>query len=446
MFEFGYAQEDITPVWGIPLVGYFNPRFNRGAYDRLSVKAAVFRTGDECVGVVSYDLCYVTRAVITRFQEAVAKAGLPCAGKVIYSATHTHTGPYTTDIFGEEVDKDAIDNYLDELVSKTLNALTKACKSLAPAELYNTKTDCRSLAFCRRYIMKNGKTLTNPGKLNPDIVKPEDEIDPDIYIMAVKQDGLLRLIMTNISNHTDTIGGEYVSGDWPAAMESEIQHELDCGVPVISIIAPQGNINHFNVATDANQTSYAEARRIGKAYGQIVLSALYGLNKVECEKITFANTEIEMPYMKVTDEEYAEAKKVYEANKDATMEAGRDFTSEDIAKCHPYVMKFFAERLMSCRDNAIPGIRMEEFAAITFGNEIAIATLPCEAFVEFTREIRKNSKYPMTFVATLTQGEVGYIGMPHNYGNGGYETSPSNSVADRNIGPEMLKTVKELLK
>ena len=294
--------------------------------------------------------------------------------------------------------------------------------------------------------MKDGKTLTNPGKLNPDIVRPEDEIDSDIYVMAVKQEGQYRLIMTNISNHTDTIGGDFVSGDWPVAMEAEIQHELDCGVPVMTIIAPQGNINHFNVATDANQTCYAEARRIGKAYGQIVVSALYGLNKVECDSVKFVNAELEIPYMKVTDEEYAEAKKVYEANKAATMEAGRDFTSEDIAKCHPYVMKFFAERLMSCRDKAIEGIRMEEFAAITFGDDIAMATLPCEAFVEFTREIRKDSKYPMTFVAALAQGEVGYIGMPHNYGNGGYETSPSNSVADRNIGPEMLKTVKGLLK
>ena len=75
-----------------------------------------------------------------------------------------------------------------------------------------------------------------------------------------------------------------------------------------------------------------------------------------------------------------------------------------------------------------------------------MASMPCEAFVEFSREIRKNSKYPMTFVAALAQGEIGYIGMPHNYGHGGYETSPSNTVADRNIGPVMLDTVKELLK
>ena len=45
MFEFGFAQEDITPVLGVSLAGYFNPRPNRGACDPLRLKAAVFRTG-----------------------------------------------------------------------------------------------------------------------------------------------------------------------------------------------------------------------------------------------------------------------------------------------------------------------------------------------------------------------------------------------------------------
>ena len=55
-FEFGFAQEDITPAYGADLLGYFNERLNQGVYDRLSVKAAVFRTGDDCAAVVSYDL------------------------------------------------------------------------------------------------------------------------------------------------------------------------------------------------------------------------------------------------------------------------------------------------------------------------------------------------------------------------------------------------------
>ena len=446
MIEFGYSQADITPVRGLPLVGYFNPRPNRGAYDRLSVKAAVFRSGDECVGIVSYDLCFITRKLVKRIQEAVAQAALPCAGKVIYSATHTHTGPYTSPCFDPSEGQCCSDEYLDNLIARTVLALSEACKSLAPAELYTASTECSSLAFCRRYVMKNGKTLTNPGKLNGDILRPEDDIDPEVHIMAVKQEGQYRLIMANISNHSDTIGGDFVSGDWPVAMESEIQYGLNCGVPVMAIIAPQGNINHFNVATDADQTCYAEARRIGKGYGQVILSALYGLKKVDCDTVKFVNTEVEAPYMQVTDEEYAEAKKTYEMYKDATMEAGRDFTSEDIAKGHPYVLKFFAERLMSCRDKPIQVQRFEELAAITFGDSIAVSTLPGEPFVEITRQIRKNSKYPMTMVAALSMGAIGYFGMPENYGNGGYETLPANGKADRYVGQAMIKATAELLK
>ena len=58
--EFGFARRDITPAYGIALCGYFNPRPNKGAYDRLNVKAAVFRTdGKDIAAIVSFDLCFI---------------------------------------------------------------------------------------------------------------------------------------------------------------------------------------------------------------------------------------------------------------------------------------------------------------------------------------------------------------------------------------------------
>ena len=86
-FEFGYAQADITPAYGLPLCGYFNPRPNKGAYDRLHVKAAVFRTGDSYAGLVSYDLRFMTRPLIDRFDQALADSNSPLAGKVLFCAT-----------------------------------------------------------------------------------------------------------------------------------------------------------------------------------------------------------------------------------------------------------------------------------------------------------------------------------------------------------------------
>ena len=443
-FEFGYAQEDITPKRGLGLCGYFNLRPNRGAYDRLAVKTAAFRNGDDVCAVVSYDLCLFPASFVKRLEAAMAERKSPLAGKVLFCATHTHTGPFVCGIFGDEkaVDKD----YVDSVVEKTLNSLDTAYASLAEAELYTTTTEYSALAFNRRYIMKNGKTLTNPGKLNPDIDHPEGGIDPLIIIAEVRQEGRPVMLMANISNHTDTIGGDIVSADWPGRMEAEIQRALDTDIPVMTIIAPQGNINHFDTTTPVNQTGYEEAKRIGKGYANAILAALYRLKKMEDTAITFGRREFDAPYLQLTDEEYAEAKQVYEENKDAVMEAGRDLTSEDIARGVPAVKKMFAERAIECRENPIKEKRTETQVAITFGSELALVSLPAEPFVEIGYGIRKGSKYPKTILAALGMGEIGYVGLSYHYGNGGYETSPSRGLADRTVGDAMIQGALELLK
>ena len=442
MLKFGFAKEDITPAYGIPLCGYFNPRPNKGAFDRLAIKAAAFETSNGQKGMIlSYDLCLFTADVVKRLEKAIADANIDMAGKILFSCTHTHTGPYTGKLFTDDADKD----YMDSVVAKTVNVVKEALRSLAPAEMYMTTTSCDTLAYNRRFVMKNGKVLTNPGKLNPDIDHPEGPIDPEIPVMAIKQDGKIVFLMANISNHTDTIGGDYTSADWPGRMEHYIQNDFGYDVPVMTLIAPQGNINHFNVKTATDQSSYEEAKRIGKAYANVLLSCLYQLEKVEdiditCDEITF-----EAPYLQVSDAEYNEAKAIYEANKDAVMEGGRDFTSEDIARGVPFVKKFFAGMLIECRENPVTEKRYERVPAIKFGKTLGIVGLPAEPFVEIGLEIKKASPFTFTMVSALTQGEVGYVGLPKNYGIGGYETAPDRYKADPCVGEAFIKYGIEIL-
>ena len=441
-FEFGYAQNDITPVYGIPLSGYFNPRPNKGALDRLAVKAAVFRTGSDIAAIVSCDLCLLDSKFLRSLDEKLAAQGSPLAGKVLYSATHTHTGPYSGEIF--DVGPDPA--YMNDLEAKIIAALNDAYASLAPAELYTAETECTTLAFNRRYIMKNGKTLTNPGKLNPDIARPEGGVDHKILMMEIRQHDRPALLITNISNHTDTIGGDFVSADWPGKMEKEIQHSLGFDLPVMTIIAPQGNINHFNVKTPGSQTGYEEACRIGKAYAAVILSAMYQFKKQEDTAICVKTGEFAAPYLQLTDEEYAEAKATFEANRDAVMETDRDLTSEDIARGVPFVKKMFAEMAIGCRENPITEKRVERQIMISFGKDVAFVSLPAEPFVEIGFAIREKSRFPMTFLAALSMGEVGYVGLKQHYGNGGYETSPCRTLADRTVGEAMVNGALELLK
>ena len=104
-----------------------------------------------------------------------------------------------------------------------------------------------------------------------------------------------------------------------------------------------------------------------------------------------------------------------------------------------------AERAIGCRENPITEKRTETEMLLSFGDKIAIVALPCEAFVEIGQQIREYSKFPLTLLATLGMGEIGYVGVPENYGIGGYETSPNRALADRTVGTTLVSVAKELL-
>ncbi len=437
--KFGFAREDITPAKGITLEGYFEPRPNQGVYDCLSIKAALFQDENGLCGIVGYDLLGLNLKVISRIIDALRKEGIDFADKLILCTTHTHTGPYCSNL--DFSDKE----YLEQLITKTVFALQRAHGNLAEAEFLFGKGSCSTLAFNRRFWMKDGTVVTNPGKLNPDIVAPEGTIDPEIPILAIRQNGRLCFLMANISNHCDTIGGSMVSADWPGRMEREIQHELGYDIPVMTVISCQGNINHFNVRTDANQTSYAEACRIGKGYAHAVLSELYALEPMSAKSFKVANCEIPAPYVSISDEEYVAAKETYDSIGEASANSD-ELTSEDLAKGNPYVTRMLAKRVMECRDNPVSEKRVIRMTSICFGDDLGIVSIPGEPFIEIQQAIKKASRKRITMIAALGQGYISYIGMPESYAHGGgYETRPDPKSPARDLAPKIIDTANALL-
>ncbi|MEI3003836.1 MAG: hypothetical protein V8T87_04350 [Victivallales bacterium] len=204
------------PARGVALAGYFDPRPNTGAHDDLKVRVTLFRQGSVITGFVSYDLCFICMNIIEAVRQKLAAAGMNFGGELIFHAIHTHTAPYPAPFFGSDsTDKE----YLADLIDASFRAIRRAYKNLARAELFCAKENNNPLAFNRRYFMKSGKVVTNPGKLNPDIVKPEGPVDEEITVMAIRQDGRISAVLANIVNHTDTIGDDFVSADWPGRME-----------------------------------------------------------------------------------------------------------------------------------------------------------------------------------------------------------------------------------
>jgi hypothetical protein len=61
--------------------------------------------------------------------------------------------------------------------------------------------------------------------------------------------------------------------------------------------------------------------------------------------------------------------------------------------------------------------------------------------------IRRASPYPLTFVASLSNGDCGYVAMPECFARGGYEVLPVvGGGPPEDTAGLLIKTAGELLK
>ena len=429
MLNIGIAEEIITPPRGVGLAGYFNKRPNIGVYDQIKVRAILFELDGVTSGIVCLDLSSITKPLFGRILGAIAAEGLEFGENLILCATHTHTGPTQTD--------DDVETVLVPTAAKVAMAVKRAYDNLAPGEIEFASIDNNPCGFVRRYWMKDGTVVTNPGKLNPDIVKPECDFDRKVNVIAFKQEGRIAALAVNLAQHGDTIGGNFVSGDWMGRLEREVQIALGEDVMVMTPMNASGNINHFDVSTDRNQTCYAEARRIGKEYSLVVLEALKQLRPVEFDKITVKNTTFHYESRKISPEQLAEARKTLEEIPE-TPEGKGDLTSEDLANGNPVVLRRFAKAVINCAEKSIP-YRVCRLTAVELGSELAFVTLPGEPFNGISTGIQEKSPFKHTVVIELAQSAANYTPMPECFERGGYETRPGTNSSAVDNAPRMIE-------
>lgn len=437
--EAGVARVVITPPRGLPLAGYFNPRPNTGAWDELYVRCVLFREGRTVCGFVSLDVCMIGADFVSRVLTRLKAAGFRRGRGLIFSATHTHTAPYVTPLFGTAPDPD----YLRGLEEKTAEAVLTAERNLAPVTLRLGGTKSNALAFNRRYWMKGGGVTTNPGKRNPAIMKPEGPVDREVGVLSVEQEGRCIAVVVNLVNHTDTIGGDQVSADWPGRMERGVQSALGYDPVVLTLIGCSGNVNHFDVASDVDQTSYAETCRIGEAYAARVVALLKRIRPLAADRLAVTGRSVSIPYRVLSDEVCREAKRLL-ARTSGKDESG-DLTSEGLASGEGAVARFFAEQTLRYRAHCVGKRRTFRLVALAFGDRFAVASLPGEPFTEVGLALKRRSSFKTTWPVALAMGACGYVPLKACFERGGYEIQPVEGGAPREDTAERLIQAVTLL-
>ena len=438
--QFGMARRCINPQVPVSLAGYFNIRMWDKVLDDIEVRAVVFRQGPEIAAILNFDLVTIPLYMCDLIFEKLRKKGIRDLNRnnLTLCAIHTHTGPeIRKGRAGESPECAAF------IVDMAVQALEEALQDHQEGELYCGQTADARFLFNRRYWMKNGKVMTNPGKFNAEILRPEGDIDPEIPLLAIRQNDRFKVLFCNIVNHTDTIGGTGVSSDWPGFLRRTVEKTLGKDSMVCTLIGASGNINHFDVTSSRNQTCYEEAERIGLGYAQTVTEALPSLEKVDGSTMKVLGTEVCVMPREISEEEVEKAKAVVEKYKDYDMNSGKEMTSEDLAKGAPAVLKYFAETLL--KQASIREKHTLYLTGIVFGSSFIMASLPSEPFTEIGLILRKEI-FPdrICMVPTLANDTGthrcggGYIPNAWNYGRGGYEDTPRSN-------PFSMKTAETVL-
>ena len=447
--QFGIGRRCTTPQEPISLAGYFNKRIWDHVLDDLEVRAVVFKDGDKLSAILHFDIISINYKLYGAVREALTKAGLTQfdESNLLVAATHTHTAP---DTYGQPNSQ----AYNEFAAARAAEALADAVNNIQDGELFGGMAADARFIFNRRYWMKAGHVITNPGKLNPDIMRPEGDIDPEIPMLAVKTADGIKLLITSIVNHTDTIGGCGVSADWPGFYRRAVEPKLAPGAMVVPMIGASGNINHFDVSTDMDQTCYAEPERIGKGYAETVLAALDSLTPVTGSGIVVKSRKVVTAPRKIDDAEIAAAQAIVDKYPEIDVDnagAAKDLTSEDLAKGTPFALKYFASHLIRLANNTnVPEFLLTGFM---FGDSAVLASLPSEPFVEIGLQVRKGVfKGKLCLVTSHGNRNGGfgygggYIPNPWNYGRGGYEDTPRSSGYSTDTAEKLIAGWIELAK
>ncbi len=432
-FRVGFGSRVINGEFGMPIDGYFVPRFVRGVLDDIEAEALYLSLGEERAVIISCEVAGVDSVTVKEIAATVERAtGVP-AERVFVSATHSHTSPMICPITKAfECDEALIERYRKFVIAKVGEAAADALRDSAPAKMaYGTANAPDRIAYIRRYRMRDGSTMTCPPVDSPDIIEPLGTLDQRVNVVRFDREGKESVVILNYGLHADTIGGEYTSPDFCGWVRSTLSKALD-GVKTVCIIGAQGDVGSTNVhptESDMNDTeisfdnemkSPGMARFVGRALAGAVLSVYDKLTYTHPHSLQVLRKTVSAPSNMPSAEDMPRAREYKRLH-----ESGRD----DLI---PYeameLTTVVAEALRMCKLEVGPEAFDIELIGLSLG-DVCLVGIPGEPFSEIGRQIKTADGFPLVLPAALTNGYMGYFPDRAAFLEGGYEARSSNYKA-----------------
>ncbi len=407
----GFYQKEITPPIGSHLSGNQNIRISEGVADPLFVRAVAFEE-EKLAVILCFDLIGMIQTEALKIRAYVSRhLGLE-EKDVILTCTHTHTAPNIHTRFFPK------DSYLmHSLGDLALAAAQGAIKDLAPAEAYFSRSELPEISFNRRYIMKDGTCKTNPGRRNPDILKPASPPDDIIQLLRFDRGEKGDILLVNFQVHPDVRGrkcGNLISADYPGVVCATLEGALP-GTRCIYFNGASGDLNHINVNApewDKN-AGPAHSRHMGLSIAGKVLQMISKAQPISLGEVHTLQLDLAVPAREFTPEELSTAQQYMTW-----------YLAGEAEKIPNYSTTVIYEALGVLTAAESGGTFTMPVTGLSFG-EVSFVGFPGEAFSEIGRQVRDTSPFKAQFVMGLTHGYPDYFPMKDAFEVDGYERRSS---------------------
>jgi neutral ceramidase len=427
MLRVGFASVDITPPIGSEIPGGFEKRYNVGVHDPLHARAMLLEDERIRLAIVGVDCLSLKHSTVQQARQLADAWGVDKA-TILACASHTHSGGPVATVFGSDSDPE----YLRFLGRRIAQAVVLANRAKVPARLGIGVGHEETVAFNRRFWMKDGKQTTHPGKGNPDIVRVAGPIDPQVGVVgAWSMDGRYLGCLVNYTCHCTVMNGLEVSADYPYYLDATIRAVMGWESVTIFMNGAYGDVTQVS-NTIVREEEFGErwARRIGTVLGAEALKVLATMEPKAELSLQATFEQVILQPREVPTESLAAAK--------ALLETKGPWNNE-----RRWARELVLLEAMNREEPAIPA----EVQVLAVG-DVAFVGIPGEYFCQFGLEIKEQSPFSYTFIAGTANGCVGYIPTAEAMGpnGGGYEPRlcRSSKLAP-NAGYLLQRTALKLL-
>jgi hypothetical protein len=340
--------------------------------------------------------------------------------RVIFHATHTHSGPQTTIRFTPSLGKPDSD-YIQMLESTLLEGIEMASRSIEPVFVERGTGVCQIGIHRRRLVGGKIRMAPNPG----------GPIDPEVNVIRFRTEGgNVKALLVHYACHPTTTADNYVSSEFPGVAMELVENAMGENAVAAFLQGCCGDIRPALIRKGRfYRGSDNEVCEFGTMLAAQVLSVLESsmVSLAPC-RLAGKKTSIRIPFQKLPSKADLEAK-----------------------KHHGTVIGEWSRLLLNEPERIQPDIPLE-LTLLEIADGLSLLAMNAEIVVEYGLFIKRQfagSVLPVPY----SNGMIGYVPTATQVRDGGYEVkdsfpyfglpAPFDSSLETKIFESLLKFVRK---